>query len=82
MKKAFSNQEVNLETPLRDGGATASEISQAMESSFEYTGEAALTVIGSVSGKRYRFGKPGARLLIDLLDASDMKRLPVLRKLN
>jgi hypothetical protein len=47
---------------------------------FEYTGKTALTVIGSVTGSRYRFHQPGDVQLIDYRDASGMINVPVLKK--
>lgn len=47
---------------------------------FEYTGKTALTVIGTITGKRYRFNNPGDLQPIDVRDASGMKAVPVLRK--
>ena len=32
---------------------------------FEYVGKTGLTVRGPVSGKRYRFDSPGARVIVD-----------------
>jgi hypothetical protein len=50
------------------------------DSAIEYTGQSALTVIGSVTGKKYRFSHPGAVLLIDYRDASGMLAIPTLKK--
>lgn len=47
---------------------------------FEYTGETALTVKGSVSRNIYRFTKPGDTQLVDYRDASGMMAVPMLRK--
>ena len=49
---------------------------------FEYIGATALTVIGSVSGKKYRFLFTGDRQLIDSRDASGMAGVPVLKKVR
>lgn len=49
---------------------------------FEYTGKTALTVIGSVTGSRYRFHQPEDVQLIDYRDASGMINIPVLKKVN
>lgn len=50
--------------------------------SFEYTGKTALSVRGPISGKNYRFAKPGDTQLIDYRDASSMLGVPVLRRLK
>lgn len=36
---------------------------------FEYVGGAAMTVMGPATGRRYRFGWPGAQVAVDLKDA-------------
>ena len=43
---------------------------------FEYTGKTALTVLGPVSGIRYRFPTPGARLAVDLRDRPRLASVP------
>lgn len=48
---------------------------------FEYTGKTALSVRGTISGKNYRFSKPGDVQQIDYRDASSMMGVPVLKKL-
>ena len=49
---------------------------------FMYTGQSALSVTGSVSGKNYRFRWAGDRQLVDYRDASSMMKVPVLRKIS
>lgn len=49
---------------------------------FEYTGKTALTVRGPVSGKNYRFSKPGATQLIDYRDTSSLMAIPVLKRVR
>jgi hypothetical protein len=39
---------------------------------FEYTGKTAMTVVGPVSGVRYRFPATGARLAVDLRDRASL----------
>jgi hypothetical protein len=46
---------------------------------FEYTGVTALTAVGRVTGKRYRFGAPGARLEVDYRDRASLAAVPALR---
>lgn len=48
---------------------------------FEYLGRTALTVVGPVSGRRYRFDRPGARLEVDLKDRRSLAALPLLRQM-
>jgi hypothetical protein len=49
---------------------------------FEYAGPTALTVTGPVSGRRYRFDRPGARLAIDPRDRPSLARVPKLREVT
>jgi hypothetical protein len=48
---------------------------------FEYTGENALTVGGSVTGKRYRFIQSGNVQSVDYRDVPSMMTIPVLKKI-
>lgn len=48
---------------------------------FEYVGASALTVIGPASGRRYRFDRPGARLVVDPRDRPGLARVPRLRQI-
>jgi hypothetical protein len=47
---------------------------------FEYVGRTGLTVVGSGSGRRYRFDRPGARLEVDLKDRASLAGVPHLRQ--
>jgi hypothetical protein len=47
---------------------------------FEYAGSTALTVIGPVTGKRYRFAGPGARVEVDRHDRRSLAALSQLRQ--
>ncbi len=47
---------------------------------YEYTGATGMTVTGSVSGMKYRFGQPGSKVQIDWRDVSSMAGLPNLRR--
>ena len=46
---------------------------------FQYLGRTALTVIGPITGARYRFEKPGSQLHVDPRDRPGLLRLPVLK---
>lgn len=48
---------------------------------FEYVGRTGLTVIGSATGKQYRFERTGARIEVDLRDRFAMTAVPNLRQL-
>jgi hypothetical protein len=48
---------------------------------FQYTGNTALSVIGNVTRKSYRFGFPGDIQHITLSDAAGMAAIPVLKRI-
>ena len=50
------------------------------DTNFEYTGQTGLTITGNVTGKRYRFNRPGDIQVIDYRDVSGMLGVPVLKK--
>lgn len=43
---------------------------------FEYVGATALTVFGPLTGVRYRFDQPGARVSVDWRDATALAAVP------
>jgi hypothetical protein len=47
----------------------------------EYTGGKALSVVGPVTGNRYRFEHPGARAGVDARDRFALATIPMLRVL-
>ncbi len=47
---------------------------------FEYVGKTALTAIGPVTGARYRFERPGARVAVDPRDRRSLAAVPNLRQ--
>ena len=47
---------------------------------FEYIGRTALTASGAVTGKRYRFEHPGARVTVDARDRASLDALPMLKQ--
>ena len=50
--------------------------------SFEYIGRTSLTAIGRITGRRYRFSVPGARVAVDLRDRQSLLSVPHLRQLR
>lgn len=48
---------------------------------FEYVGSTGLTAVGPVTGKRYRFDRPGSRVLVDPRDAPSLAAVPHLRRI-
>lgn len=57
-------------------------VSNAKVALFEYTGTTAMTVVGPISGVKYRFGSPGARLRVDVRDVASMTFVPNLQQLE
>lgn len=51
----------------------------AHEVVFEYSGGTALTAVGPVTGRRYRFERPRARAAVDGRDAAGLAAVPHLR---
>ena len=49
---------------------------------FRYNGRTALTVVGPISGKRYRFEGPGARVEVDPRDRRSLIAVPNLVLVN
>lgn len=49
---------------------------------FESTGRESISVVGRVTGIRYEFHAPGARVRVDLRDRSQLLRQPGLRLLG
>ena len=47
---------------------------------FEYTGKTGMTVVGSGTGRSYRFSEPGARVPIDAGDVHSLAGVPNLRR--
>jgi hypothetical protein len=46
---------------------------------FEYLGRTGLTVKGSMTGRQYRFDKPGARVQVDPRDRPSILAIPLLK---
>lgn len=65
-----------LHTPS-DGGARVKRLPHAY---FQYSGRTALTVVGPVSGRRYRFSGPGQVVAVDPADRRALASVPHLRQ--
>ena len=63
-------------------GSKRSQLNQQpnANSIFEYIGKTALTVVGNITGRTYRFNRPGDLQSIDSRDAAGMTTVPVLRR--
>jgi hypothetical protein len=51
-------------------------------SMFRYLGRTALTVVGPITGTRYRFDQPGSQQRVDLRDSPALLRVPVLKSVG
>lgn len=49
---------------------------------FEYVGRTALTAVGPISGRHYRFERPHARLPVDPRDRPGLARIPALHQVT
>jgi len=49
---------------------------------FEYVGKTGLTVLGPVSGKRYRFDRTGTRVIVDPRDRPSLLLVPNLKQIR
>lgn len=49
---------------------------------YQYNGATAMTVVGPLSGRRYRFDQPGAIVQVDSRDVPSMVGLPHLHRRN
>lgn len=58
----------------------ASQVRRQTRPVFEYVGATALTAIGGVTGKRYRFERPGAQLAVEPADKPSLMIIPNLRR--
>lgn len=47
---------------------------------FEYTGRTALTVVSPLTGRKYRFAEPGAKVEVDARDRSWIAFVPHVRR--
>jgi len=77
-KRSQYNQENNASSVQTKTSIITSK--QYTNSIFEYVGKTALTVVGNITGRRYRFNRPGDLQSIDSRDAAGMLAVPVLRR--
>ena len=77
-KRSQYNQENNVSSGQTETSTITSK--QYTNSIFEYVGKTALTVVGNITGRRYRFNRPGDLQSIDSRDAAGMLAVPVLRR--
>ncbi len=67
------------DSPLKVGNAEQSVVDQ-QGARFQYIGKTAMTAIGLISGRQYRFGSPGAILQVDPRDRASLAAVPNLRQ--
>jgi hypothetical protein len=66
-------------SPPRPSGFSHPAIRDQL-TAFEYVGKTALTAIGPISGRHYRFSYPGAIVEVDSRDGPSLATVPNLRK--
>ena len=69
-----------IQQPLYDQPAQTLSVQTKQTVMLQYTGKTALTVIGNVSRKKYRFNFPGDIQHIAPGDVTGMATIPVLKK--
>jgi hypothetical protein len=79
-------QQISRANPVQRGSnpALPSNLSrpaaQARTTAFQYLGKTALTAVGPVSGRHYRFNYPGAIVEVDPRDQGSLATVPNLRQ--
>jgi len=71
-----------LAPPVETSGPPRTTLTSQAPSAqyFEYVGKTTLTAFGPVTGRLYRFTRPGALVPVDERDAPSMSGVPHLRK--
>jgi len=67
-------------SPAKPMGFAQSPVQQ-QGTTFQYVGKTAITAVGPVSGRQYRFDYPGAILPVDPRDRASLATVPNLREL-
>lgn len=70
-----------VDNPLKVANAEQSMVAQ-QGARFQYIGKTAMTAIGLMSGRQYRFGSPGAILQVDPRDRASLAAVPNLREVH
>lgn len=55
---------------------------KSQEVHFKYTGQTALTAVGKITGKHYRFERAGDTQTVDFRDAYALSAIPVLKRVD
>jgi len=80
--EAKSNQGSRGATQSASSGNTQLRPVVPASAQFEYTGATALTAVGPITGRRYRFSAPGAIVEVDERDAPSLAAVPHLRRIR
>jgi len=78
-KNRIAVSQPRISSPVRRAVPTSPAFATSQRSSvtyFEYTGKTAMTVLGPISGMRYRFPAPGSRIAVDLRDQKHLAAVP------
>jgi hypothetical protein len=75
-----SRQQLSFLAAAQDTARRPPPVERRFEVLFEYTGATALTAVGPVTGRRYRFEGRGARVAVDPRDRQALARVPGLRQ--
>jgi hypothetical protein len=76
-----NQKSLQYNAPNRVAAFPASENTR-LGSMFQYLGKTALTVVGPITGARYRFERPGSQLSVNPRDRAGLLRVPVLKALG
>lgn len=77
------NDFVQHAQPLSNKAASGKTLKKMwVDVKFKYIGNTALSIYGSITGKKYRFAVPNDVQLIDYRDVSSMMSVSVLKKLD
>ena len=74
------NKRTQINTDENAAPQIRNNMQQTANTVFEYIGKTALTVIGNISGRRYRFNRPGDLQSVDPRDVAGMFAVTVLRQ--
>jgi hypothetical protein len=66
--------------PVKPGGFAQSPVQQ-QGTTFQYVGKTAITAVGPISRRQYRFGYPGAIVQVDPRDRASLAAVPNLRQI-
>ena len=75
-----ANKRTQINTDENAAPQIRNNMQQTANTVFEYIGKTALTVIGNISGRRYRFNRPGDLQSVDPRDVAGMFAVTVLRQ--